>query len=67
LRAEFSRKNPLLEDEGAVMIFEVSDGEEGIIGYFWSERGLFSCLIDSVVFREVDVARDPDESDLAVN
>jgi len=25
------------------------------------------CLIDSVVFREADVARDPDESDLGDN
>jgi len=34
------------------MIFEVSDGEAGIIGYFWKGSGLFSCLIGSVVFRE---------------
>ena len=46
------------------MIFEISDGEVGIIGYFWKESGLFSCFIDSVVFREADVARAPDESDL---
>jgi len=46
------------------MIFEVSDGEAGIIGYFWKGSDLFSCLIDSVVFREADVARDPDGSDL---
>jgi len=50
-----------------MMIFEVSDGEAGITGYFWKESGLLSCLIDSVVFREADVARDPDESDLGVN
>jgi len=49
------------------MIFEVSDGEAGIIGYFWKENGLLSCLIDRVVFREVDVAPDPDESDLGVS
>ena len=49
------------------MIFEVSDREVGIIGYFWKRSSLFSCLIDSVVFREVDVARDPDESDLGVD
>jgi len=49
------------------MIFEVSDGEAGIIGYFWKGSGLFSCLTDSIVFREADVARDPDESDLGVN
>ena len=47
--------------------FEVSDGEAGIIGYFWKGSGLFSFFIDSVVFREADVARDPDESDLGVN
>ena len=29
--------------------------------------GLFSCLIDSIVFREADVARDPDERNLGVN
>jgi len=49
------------------MIFEVGDGEMGIIGYFWRGGGLFSCLIDSVVFKEAGVARDPDESDLGVN
>jgi len=50
-----------------MMISEVSDGEAGIIGYFWKGNGLFSYLIDSVVFKEADVARDPDESDLGVN
>jgi len=49
------------------VIFEVSDEEAGIIGYFWKGSGLFSFFIDSVVFREADVARDPDESDLGVN
>jgi len=49
------------------VIFEVSDGEAGIIDYFWKGSGLSSCLIDSVVFREADVARNPDESDLGVN
>jgi len=49
------------------MVFEVSDGEAGIIGYFWKGSGLFSCLIDSVVFREVNVSRDPDKSDLGGN
>jgi len=28
---------------------------------------LFSCLIDSVVFKEADVARNPSESDLGVD
>ena len=42
------------------MIFEIGDGEAGIIGYFW-KSGLFSCLIDNVVFREVNVSREPDE------
>jgi len=46
------------------MIFELSDGEAGIIRYFWKDSGLFSWLMDSVVFREADVARDPDETDL---
>jgi len=41
------------------MNFEVRDGEAGIIGYIWKASGLFSCLIDSVVFKEADVARDP--------
>jgi len=45
----------------------MSDGEAGKIDYFWKESGLFSCLIDSVMFREADVARDPDESYLGVN
>ena len=49
------------------MIFEVSDGEAGIIGYFWKGSGLFSCLIDKVVFREAGVTRDPDECDLGAN
>ena len=49
------------------MIFEVSNGGAGIIGYFWKGSGLFSCLVDSVVFGEADVAQDPDESDLGVN
>jgi len=49
------------------MVFEVSDGEASIIGYFWQGSGLFSCLIDSAVFREANVAGDPDESDLGVN
>ena len=57
----------MLEDERAIVIFEVSDEEAGIIGYFWKGSGLFGCLIDSVVFREADVARDPDESNLGVN
>ena len=34
---------------------------------FLERDGLFSGRIDSVVFREADVARDPDESDLGVN
>jgi len=49
------------------MILEVSDEEAGIIGYFWKQSGLFSYFIDSVVFREEDVARDADESDLGFN
>jgi len=49
------------------MIFDISGGEAGIIGYFWKGSGLFSCLIDNVVFREADVARDPDGSYLGVN
>jgi len=49
------------------VIFEVSDGEAGIIGYFWKGSGLFSCRIDSIMFKEADVARDPGESDLGVN
>jgi len=49
------------------MIFKVRDGEAGIIGYFWEGSGLFDCPIVSVVFREADVARDPDESDLGVD
>ena len=47
--------------------FEVRDGKAGIVGYFWRGSGLFSCPIDNVVFREADVARDPDESDLGVD
>ena len=47
------------------MIFEVSDGGGGYNRLFL--EGRFSYLIDSVVFREADVARDPDESDLGVN
>jgi len=46
------------------MIFEIGDEEVGKIGYFWKESGQFSCLIDSVVFREANVSRDPDEGDL---
>ena len=51
------------------MIFKVSDGEAGIIGYFWRGSGLSSCLIDSVavVFREADVAQNPDDSDFGVD
>jgi len=49
------------------MIFEVRYGEAGIIGYFWKGSNLFSCVIDSVVFRKADVTRDPDESDLEVD
>ena len=49
------------------MIFEVRGGEAGMISYFWKGSGLFRCLIDSVVFREADVAQDPDESDLRVD
>jgi len=49
------------------MIFEVRDGAAGIIDYFRKGSGLFSCLIDSVVFRETDLARDPDESDMRVD
>jgi len=45
----------------------VCDEEAGIIGYFLKGSGLFSCLIDSVVFKETDVARDPVESNLGVN
>jgi len=49
------------------MIFGVRDGEVGIIGYFWKGSGLLSCLIDSVGFREADMAWDPDEGDLGVD
>ena len=49
------------------MIFRVSDGEAGIISYFRNGSGLFRCLIDRFGFREADVARGPDESDLGVN
>ena len=51
----------------AILIFEVSDGEAGIIGYFWKVSGLFSCLIDSVVFRKANISRDPDEGDLGAD
>jgi len=49
------------------MIFEIGDREAGKIGYFRKEGGLFSCLIDSVVFREANVSRDPDEGDLGAD
>ena len=49
------------------MIFEIRDGEAGKMGYFWRGGGLFSCLIDSVVFRDANVSRDPDEGDLGAD
>ena len=48
-----------------MMIFEIVDEQAGKIDYFWKGGGLFTCLIiDSVVFREANVSRDPDEGDL---
>jgi len=49
------------------MIFEIRDGETGKIVNFWKGGGQFSCLIDSVVFREVNVSRNPDEGDLGAD
>jgi len=49
------------------MIFEIGDGEVDKIAYFWNGGGLFSCLIDSVVFRETNVSWDPDEGDLGAD
>ena len=49
------------------MIFEIEDGEAGKIGYFWKGGGLFSCLIDNVVLREVNVSQDPDKGDLGAD
>jgi len=49
------------------MTFEVRDGEAGMFDYFWRGSGLFNCLIDSVVFGKVDMARDSDESDLGAD
>ena len=49
------------------MIFEIGDREVCKIGYFWKASGLFSCLIDSVVFREANVSRYPDEGDLGAD
>jgi len=49
------------------MIFEIADGEAGKIGYFWKGGNLFSSLIHSVVFREANVFRDPDEGDLGAD
>ena len=45
------------------MTFEIGDGEAGKICYIWKGGDLFSCLIDSVVFREANVSRDPDEAE----
>jgi len=42
------------------MIFEIGDRELDKIGYFWNGGGLFSCITDSVVFREANVFQDPD-------
>ena len=47
-----------------VMGIEVGDEEAGIIGYFWKGSDLFSCFIDSVVFGEANVTRDPDQGNL---
>jgi len=49
------------------MIFDVANEEAGIIGYFWKGSDLFSCHIDSVVFGEVNMTRDTDESDLVAD
>jgi len=46
------------------MIFEIGDEEARKIGYFWKGGGLFTWLIDSVVFRAANVSRDPDDGDL---
>jgi len=43
------------------MNFEGEDGEVGIIGYPWKS------LIDSVVFGETNVTRDPDGSGLGAD
>ena len=40
---------------------EIEDGEAD---YFWKGSGLFSCSIDSVVFGEANVTRDPDQGNL---
>jgi len=63
----FPKLVPWLEDEWAVMIFEIEDGEAGKIVYFWRRGGLFSCFIDSVVFREANVSRNPDEGNLGAD
>jgi len=47
--------------------FEIGDGEAGKFGYFWKGGGQFSCFINSVVFREANVSRDPDEDDLGAD
>ena len=47
--------------------FEIGDVKAGKIGYLWKGGGLFSCLIDSVVFREANVPRDPDDGDLGAD
>jgi len=50
------------------MIFEIGDGEASKIGFFfWKGGSLFSCLIDSVVFRGANVSRDPDKGDLGAD
>jgi len=66
-RVGFSKMNSIVGGWVSGNDFEVRDGKAGIVGYFWRGSGLFSCPIDNVVFREADVARNPDESDLVMN
>ena len=46
---------------------DVCDGRRGGRQSRLKGGGLFGCLIDSVVFREANVSRDPDEGDLGAD
>ena len=52
-------------DERAEMILEMCGGEKTVMGDFLVGSSLFSRLINGIVFRQVDMIRNPDERDSA--
>ena len=66
MRLVFPASAPCLEDEEAIIILIVSNGQAGVVGYLWENCGLLFSVINRIVFRVSNVTGDPGEHDLRI-